>query len=73
MAQTKPAPLSADRKREQHRMAAIRRCNDAILSLRSLTDVDDHQERNDHSSEALLRLQHAIAEVESFRSLIYDL
>lgn len=65
------APIPASKAREHHRMAAIRRCNDAILSLRSLTDVDDHQERNDHSSEALLRMQQAVAEVQNYRALIY--
>ena len=65
------APTPASKKREQHRMAAIKRCNHAVLSLRSLTDVTDIQELNDLSSEALERLRNAITEVEAFRALIY--
>ncbi|AMB48332.1 hypothetical protein [Methylobacterium sp. AMS5] len=61
----------AQKEREKRRLAAIRQCNNAILSLRSLTDEEDPQEMNDLSSEAKMRMEAAIAEIEVFRTLVF--
>jgi len=67
-----PQTESAKR-REKHRLAAIKRCNHAVLSLGELTDKTDLQELNDLSSEAAMRLEDALREIEAFRALIYEL
>lgn len=68
---SRPPESDGAKRREKHRMAAIKRCNHAILSLRELTDKTAPIELNDISSEAEGRLRSALAEVIAFRTLIY--